>query len=315
VHYALSASGALVHLSTAVPSERPAGGGDRDLGWWSPEGTRPASAEIRRFRGAAISPDGRRLAGLSEEGIRSDLWVADVQRGAATRMTHGGFNASPVWSPDGRSVYFSARTSGAFDIWVRDADANLPATRILSAGRHAFPLAASPDGKMLAFARTADGTAADIWLLPLPAGEPRPFVEGPFEERAGSFSPDSRLLAFQSSETGRWEIYVQCVADGRRVLVSTDGGERPIWRSDGLYFQSNGSVIRAAVSDNGRNLTVGPNLPVADIDDDRLRGIAPDGLYLVEGSGSRSRSTAVVTIDWLRKLDTLLGPAQAALPR
>ena len=315
-HYAVSATGSLVYVSQGALN----GAADRELAWWVPSGLQAAATEIRRFRSATLSPDGQRLAGVSAEGTRRDLWVADVERGAATRLTHSGLNTSPVWSADGRIIYFASRTTGTtgtFDVWARDADGTRPATRMLSTGRHAFPLAVSADGKMLAFERTAEGTGADIWALPLPSDDPRPLVlvQGPFDETAGSFSPDSRLLAFQSSETGRWEIYVQRLADGRRILVSTDGGEQPIWNRDGLHYQSRGSIVRATVSDTGGRLVVGQIVPTGNLHAGSLRSLSPDGRALVDRRADLSRATAIVSIDWLRELNTLLGPPTAALPR
>ena len=117
----------------------------------------------------------RRLAGVIIEGSRSDIWVADVSRGTATRLTHSGINSSPIWSADGRTIYFASRSDGAFDVWSRDAEGIQPATRVASVdgSRHAFPLAVSSDGTMLAFVQTSPGKRADIWVLPLAGGSPR----------------------------------------------------------------------------------------------------------------------------------------------
>ena len=62
--------------------------------------------------------------------------------------------------------------------------------------------------KTLAFNQTAPGRHADIWTLSLDGGDPRPLVQGPFDDAAATFSPDSTMVAFQSAESGRWEIYV-----------------------------------------------------------------------------------------------------------
>ena len=80
---------------------------------------------------------------------------------------------------------------------------------------------------MLVYMQTAPLRRADLWALPLAGGPARPLVNGPFDDSAAAFSPDSKLVAFQSAETGRWEIYLQRLRDGRRLVVSTDGGERP----------------------------------------------------------------------------------------
>jgi Tol biopolymer transport system component len=251
------------------------------------------------------------------EGARADIWVTDVQRGAATRLTHTGINLAPVWSADGRQVYFASRGSGPFELWSRPADGSQPARRLVGAPGHVLPLAASPDGTTLAFRRTGDETRADIWALPLGGGTPHPLVQGPFDEHAASFSPDSRLLAFQSAETGRWEIYVRRLADGRRVVVSTDGGERPMWTRDGLYYQARGRLVRAVISDSGgsADLAVQHAPSPTDLPAGALRGIAPDGRLLLDGSTDFSQSIAVVGLEWLREVRSLLGPPASALPR
>jgi Tol biopolymer transport system component len=272
--------------------------------------------EIRDLRSASLAPDSARVAGVKAEGTRTDVWVADVQRGAATRLTHTGTNSSPVWSADGRSIYFAARTNGPFEIWRRDADSVAPATRVFAGARHALPLAASADGKVLAFLQTSDQTRADIWLLPLqsPPATPRPLVQGAFDEHAASFSPDSTLAAFESAEAGRWEIYVQRLRDGRRVVVSTDGGERPVWTSDGLYYQSRGRLMRATIADVDGELRVSHAQAVAG-PPGVVRGIAADGRLLVDRAADLSSSSLVVFLDWLKDVRVLLGPPASTLPR
>jgi TolB protein len=156
------------------------------------------------------------------DGTRADIWVADVERGAATRLTHTGVNSSPVWSTDGQTIYFGARTNGAFEIWRRDAEGIAPASRVFGTNRHAIPLAVSPDSTTLAFLQTGDGTRADVWALPLNGGAPRPLVQGPFDDSAAAFSPDSTLCAYQSDDSGRSEIHLLRLRDGRRVVVSME---------------------------------------------------------------------------------------------
>jgi eukaryotic-like serine/threonine-protein kinase len=306
--YALSPTGSLAYATS--PSEAIFG-----LSWWSAAAGDTDAGEIRDLRNASLAPDGTRLAGVRAEGGRTDVWVADVRRGATTRLTHTGINSAPVWSADSRTVFFASRTDRSFAIWRRDADATQPATRLVGSSRHALPLAASPDGQSLAFLQTADATRADIWLLPLATGQPRALVEGPFDEGSASFSPNSALLAFESAETGRWEIYVQRLHDGKRLVVSTDGGESPVWTKDGLYYQSRGRLMRAAISDAGGELRVIHFAPLPIQPNGSLRGVSSDGRLLFDRPSDLSQSAVVVSLDWMREVRSLLGPPAAALPR
>ena len=312
-HYALAQNGLAAWAVT--PSPPPA---SRELGvaWWSPSGFQAATDETRRLRDTALSLDGSRIAGVNVEGARADIWVTDVRRGTATRLTHSGINSSPIWSADGRTVYFATRTDGVFEIWGRDAEGTQAATRVpaAAAGRHVFPVAVSPDGAMLAFLHTAPSRKADLSVVPLAGGPARPLVNGPFDDCAATFSPDSRLVAYQSAETGRWEIYLQRLRDGRRLVVSTDGGERPLWARDGLYFQSRGHLVRAAIAD-ADTFRVDGVTRVGDLQGATLRGVTAEGRILVERDTDPSHDIAIVSLEWLREIRALLGPPTTALPR
>ena len=55
-----------------------------------------------------------------------------------------------------------------------------------------------------------------------------------FNESMGQFSPDTRWVAFQSDETGRYEIYIDTFPEPReKVRISAGGGVLPQWGGDG----------------------------------------------------------------------------------
>jgi serine/threonine-protein kinase len=308
-HFALSANGSLVYATPGAAEHR------RALVWWSPAGVREVAEGIPRLAAATLAPDGTRLSGVGAEGTRTDIWVADVGRGASTRLTHAGTNASPVWSADGHTVFFASRTNAAFEIWRRDADGGNTATRVLATTRHSIPLSASPDRTLLAFAQTADRSRGDIWVLPIAGGEPRPLVNGPFDEAAPAFSPDSNLVAYQSTETGRWEIHVQRIRDGRRAVVSTEGGQRPLWSRDGLYYESRGRLLRASVSDAPDDLRIGSTAVIAEIGGASLAGVSAEGALLLDRGADPPPAALVMNLDWIREARARLGPPDSAMPR
>ena len=80
----------------------------------------------------------------------------------------------------------------------------------------------------------------DLWVLSVD-GEPKPvpFLATDFDERSGQFSPDGRWVAYESNESGRYEIYVRGFPQtGGKWLVSVAGGTQPRWRRDGreIYY-------------------------------------------------------------------------------
>ena len=93
----------------------------------------------------------------------------------------------------------------------------------------------SPDGRYAIYDTAGDDELTELWVLPL-FGEHKlfPFVAGKgFGARGAQFSPNGSYVAYQSHESGRYEIYVQTFPDHRgKWQISTSGGMEPTWRRD-----------------------------------------------------------------------------------
>ena len=75
------------------------------------------------------------------------------------------------------------------------------------------------------------------------------YVQAPGDQFHGNFSPDGRLVAYMSSESGRFEVNVRTVVrSDRQWQVSTTGGYEPRWRGDGgeIYYLSADQKLMAA---------------------------------------------------------------------
>src|SRR6185436_13163511 len=87
----------------------------------------------------------------------------------------------------------------------------------------------------------------------------------PFEERNSQFSPDGRWMAYETNESGRFEIVVQSFPEPTGIWhVSTEGGTQVRWRADGreIYFISlDGKLMGAQVTASGSRFEAGK--PVA----------------------------------------------------
>jgi hypothetical protein len=87
--------------------------GTMTLQWVDPTGSKePLHAKPGLYRNPSLSPDGKRVALQVNEGGSRDVWIYDPQRDAITRMTFGGGNDAPTWSPDGQNVVFSSAGHG-----------------------------------------------------------------------------------------------------------------------------------------------------------------------------------------------------------
>ena len=77
----------------------------------------------------------------------------------------------------------------------------------------------------------------------------RPFVQTKFSETSATFSPDGRWLAYQSNESGRFEVYARSFPDGKQtVQVSAEGGIAPVWSRTGreIFYRSTSGMVMAA---------------------------------------------------------------------
>jgi serine/threonine-protein kinase len=159
-----------------------------------------------------------------------------------------------------------------------------------------IPNSVSPDGVWLTYVENHPGTSTDIWVMRFPgdgrAGEPgagpaeaRPFLQTRSSEGSSVFSPDGRRLAYQSNETGRFEIYVRSFPDGAQTLqVSTDGGIEPQWspRGDTLFFRgTNGQMMGAAVITTPAFRLDTPRRLFDATGYENYFGVAPDGRRLL----------------------------------
>jgi Tol biopolymer transport system component len=218
---------------------------------------------LRKIPGAyvspAISPDGKRLALQIRDGKRADIWVNEWEHDTLTRLTFGGErNASPVWTPDGQRItYSSLEKRGVTTLYWKRADGAGDAQHLTESKNSKYPGSWRPDGKVLAFTQLNPITSSDIMMLPIEGneksgwktGEPKPFLDGPFNENDPAFSPDGRWLAYSSDESGNSEVYVRPFpGPGGKWQVSNGGGLLPRWsrRSKEFFYRTTDSKIMFA---------------------------------------------------------------------
>ena len=193
----------------------------------------PLSIDVRPFGSASLSPDDRRIVAHISDPEGTHIWVLGVDRRSAQRLTTIGRNTYPVWSHDGRTVYFASDRDGDTDIWRRPADLSGPPEKVLTAEGAQLPTAVSQDGEWLYCSWMTPGNS-DIARVSL-EGEPdvEMLVEGPADESNARPSADGRFICYQSDETGRWDIHVAEIATHRRWIVSSEEGFFPFWTRDG----------------------------------------------------------------------------------
>src|SRR5262249_30723701 len=140
-----------------------------------------------------------------------DLWVIDVSRSVATRMTvEPADDNNATWSPDGTRLVFSSDREGSGDLYVMRADQPESEKVLLASEGPQFPQSWSPDGRFLIYLTSTAQSREDLWLLPLEGDRrPAPFLVTPFAEGGARFSPDGRWVVYDSDVSGTPEVYVR----------------------------------------------------------------------------------------------------------
>jgi serine/threonine protein kinase len=207
-----------------------------------------------------ISADGQRtLFTRSDPKTALDVWMLDVARGLETRLVSlPSADTFPVWLPGGQAIVYSS---------VRGHPPQL-VRRELSSGqeRELTPpprglqqaLDVTPDGRTLVFAERSPAGVFDVFSLPLPdGGAITPLLQTSFDENDLRLSPDGRIAAFTSNESGRYEVYLAAFpALADKVRVSKEGGAFPRWRADGrelFYLGLDGRLIAIPVRPGTRD--------------------------------------------------------------
>ncbi len=245
--FGISDSGTLAYVPGASASNSTA----RTLVWVDRKGVeQPLSAPPRAYIFPKISPDGERVAVEIQAGqdptlASVDIWVYDLIRGALSRLTFQGANLLPLWTPDGkRLIYASGPNPYSTSLVSGPADGTAPPSPLTSDGITRLARSISGDGKLLigVGSRNAEGGGNEFWALSLAdGGKPRPFLNSRSVKSDPQISPDGRWVAYQSLESGRYEIYVvPYPTANQKFPISTDGGVLPRWSRNGreLFYWS-----------------------------------------------------------------------------
>jgi len=264
----------------------------------------------RMYTHPRLSPDGRRLA-VEVGGVgNNEIWIADLTTGTLERLTRQGFNDRPEWSLDGTRVLYSSNRSKANSLWWQPADGSGPAELVFQWHDAIREGVFTPDGRSILIRTDTPDSNRDVLVLPLAGNRvPVPILTGVNDEKHPRVSPDGRLLAYTSNETGREEVYLRALSGpAARVRVSTGGGGEPLWSPDGrrLYYRARAALMAA---------TVGTSPALAISKRDTLftgqfstspwhpnYDVAPDGKSFIMVRPVEEHRQLILVVNWIEEL-------------
>ncbi len=235
------------------------------LVWLDRNGVGTQSIRERElFRDVALSHDGKRLAySVSSTGQdATDLWIHDLARDSVNRLTFDeGSEDFPVWSRDDRFLYFSKTGRNDGTIYRRASDGTGEAVEVGTTESGIWPLAVSGDGRWLVVGSVGAQSGQDLYRFDIATKAVTPLVATSSHDADAVLSPDDRLLAYASEQSGRFEVYVRALGGERGTWqISREGGLRPRFSADGreLFFLSRPDAVMTVAVEPGPAPRFGP---------------------------------------------------------
>jgi Tol biopolymer transport system component len=194
--------------------------------------------------------------------------VLDLERKTKTRITFEETVQYPAWSPDGKFLAFAvnpAQGGGLVEVRSKAADGSGTEKTLLSTPRSYHYPAWSPDGKYLTYILGMGEKMLSLWAVPV-AGDAQPVaVVQPPSQRSNIYgyriSPDGRLVAYISDESGQNELYITTFPEGKgKWKVSSGGASYPRWSGSEkeVFFNNlNGEFFSCPVTIKGSEVEVG----------------------------------------------------------
>ena len=196
--------------------------------------------------GPACSPDGKRIAFVSDREGNREIYVMDADGANVRNLSQNAAEDwTPSWSPDGTRLAFASFRDGNWEIYVMDAD-GANAQRITRSSNADYAPAWSPTGDAIAFVSDRSGNL-DVYLMAPDGSDLRTVTTDTSTDQAPAWAPDGRQLLWESYRDSNMEIMAIDVTGGAPRNLTQDayaddhGG---IWSpsGDGIAYFSNHNV-------------------------------------------------------------------------
>jgi dipeptidyl aminopeptidase/acylaminoacyl peptidase len=273
---------------------------------------RPLSTILRDYHSVSISPDGTKVLFDVWESRPAGVWIYDVKQDTLAPFTSDRSGRCPIWvPPNGEHIIF--RSKGLLHRQKKDGSgkaellANMNTERLTSC---------SPDGKQVLVAIADPNSGSDIWVVPVEdqgQQSPFPFIRRNHEQRQAVWSSGGQWVAYSSDETGVPEIWVAPYpGPGRAILISTQGGQEPVWSRDGkeLYYRNDYKMIAATFETEPefRVISTEPLFENRFVSCKicKTYDVGPDGQFVMIQDSKESPQQINIVVNWFEELKCLV---------
>jgi Tol biopolymer transport system component len=192
------------------------------------------------------SPHGDRIVyGGRRNAAQRDIWTIPAGGGEPTEVTNDqAIEGSPVWSPDGKYLYFSSDRAGSMNLWrvpieERTGKVLGPAEAVTTPSSYSAQLSFSLDGRRMVYSQISSrGNLQQVGFDPdqeTVTGQPVWITQGTRWANTPNLSPDGEWLAFDSQRGKQDDLFV-IRRDGTSLRQLTDDpykDRQPRWSPDG----------------------------------------------------------------------------------
>jgi serine/threonine-protein kinase len=240
----------------------------RTITWTNRAGKEtPIAAQPRNYYYVRVAPDGTRLA-IDARDNEQDIWIWDFRREHLNRLTdRPGQDQYGLWAAGGQRVVFYSDMGGKSEIYQMRPDGTGQIEQMTDVAKQKlspYPNAITPDGKQVIFRAATSATRNDLWISSATGDHSvKKLLATEHDERNATLSPDGRWMAFESDQSGRFEVYVRPFpdVDAGQWPVSIGGGLEPVWSGNEIFYLSEDNKMMAVPVSTARGFVA--DKPVA----------------------------------------------------
>ncbi len=201
------------------------------------------------------SPDGS-LVGLvrpDPDTGKGDVWIVDTIRNTMSRSTFAdAASITYAFSPDAKRIAVGTVAGTASSgVWIQPTSGSGAQEKLETPKTFGTVTSWSHDGRYVFFMVQNNATRQDVYYIDLNGDKKlTPFIQSPANETGAHLSPNGKWLAYQSDESGRYEVYVTAFpGPGGKWQVSNGGGSSASWSGDGkqIYYVNGDKLMVVAI--------------------------------------------------------------------